>query len=55
VLAEVARLQDTLRAAIRTCIEDESCRVFFADDDAIRNRRRVPGLTLGASWVPKLP
>ena len=39
VLAEVARLQDTLfPAAVRKCMEDESCRAVFADDDAIRNR-----------------
>jgi hypothetical protein len=47
VLAEVARLQDTLRAGVRACIEDEECRAVFADDDAIRNRWRVPGLPRG--------
>jgi hypothetical protein len=47
VLAGVARLQDTLRAAVRTCIEDESCRAVFADDDAVRNRWRVSGLPRG--------
>jgi hypothetical protein len=47
VLADVARLQDTLRAGIRHCIEDEACRGIFADDDAIRNRWRVPGLPRG--------
>lgn len=47
VLADVARLQDTLRAAVRRCIEDEACREVFADDDTIRDRWRVPGLPRG--------
>jgi hypothetical protein len=51
VLSEVARLQDTLRGAVRLCIEDEACRKVFADDDAIRNRWRVPGLP-GAKTRP---
>jgi len=46
-LAEVARLQDTLRAGVRACIGDAGCRAVFADENAIRNRWRVPGLPRG--------
>jgi hypothetical protein len=55
VLAEVARLQDTLRAAVRLCIEDEACREVFADDDAIRSRWRVPGLPRGRERAAPAP
>ena len=37
-LADVARLQDVLRAGVRRCVEDEDFRAIFADDDAIRAR-----------------
>jgi hypothetical protein len=43
VLAEVAQIQDTLRAAVRRALEDDEFRHVFADDDAIRERWPVPG------------
>lgn len=38
VLAEVARLQDVLRGAVRRCIEDDEFRATFTGDQAIRDR-----------------
>jgi hypothetical protein len=37
-LADIARVQDVLRRAVRRCIEDDDFRVTFADDDLIRAR-----------------
>jgi hypothetical protein len=37
-LADIARLQDVLRAAVRKALEDEAFREVFAEDDAIRER-----------------
>jgi hypothetical protein len=37
-LADIARVQDVLRLAVRRCIEDEDFRAIFADDDLIRSR-----------------
>jgi hypothetical protein len=36
--ADIALLQDVLRAAMRRCFEDEDFRAIFADDDRIRSR-----------------
>ena len=38
VFAEIARVQDVLRAAVRRCIENDEFRAIFSDDDAIRSR-----------------
>lgn len=38
VFAEIARVQDVLRAAVRRCIEDDEFRAIFAEDDSIRER-----------------
>jgi hypothetical protein len=38
VFAEIARVQDVLRAAVRRSIEDREFREIFADDDSIRRR-----------------
>jgi hypothetical protein len=38
VFAEIARVQDVLRAAVRRAIEDAEFRATFADDEAIRSR-----------------
>ena len=37
-IADIARLQDVLRAGIRRCIENGDFRAICADDDAIRAR-----------------
>jgi hypothetical protein len=37
-LADIARLQDVLRAALRRALENEGFRQVFTDDDAIRER-----------------
>jgi hypothetical protein len=37
-LADIARVQDVLRRTVRRCIEDESFRAIFADDERIRSR-----------------
>jgi hypothetical protein len=37
-VADIARLQDVLRGAVRRCIEDEDFGAVFADDDRIRER-----------------
>jgi hypothetical protein len=36
-IADIARVQDVLRGAVRRCIEDEDFRAIFADDDRIRS------------------
>jgi hypothetical protein len=38
VIADIARIQDVLRRAVRRCIEDEDFRTVFADDGRIRSR-----------------
>jgi hypothetical protein len=38
VFAEVARVQDVLRAAVRRCLEDAAFRAIFSDDQSIRVR-----------------
>ena len=42
VLADIARLQDVLRAAVRRAVEEEGFRAVFAEDDAIRKRWPLP-------------
>jgi hypothetical protein len=42
LLAEVALLQDLLRGAVRSCVEDASLRAIFANAEAIRERWQVP-------------
>ena len=37
-MADIARVQDVLRRAVRRCIEDEDFRDVFADDERIRSR-----------------
>jgi hypothetical protein len=37
-MADIARVQDVLRRAVRRCVEDEAFRTIFADDDQIRSR-----------------
>jgi hypothetical protein len=37
-MADIARVQDVLRRAVRRCIEDQNFRATFADDDEIRSR-----------------
>jgi hypothetical protein len=37
-MADIARVQDVLRRAVRRCIEDEDFRTIFADDERIRSR-----------------
>jgi hypothetical protein len=41
-LADIARLQDLLRVAVRRALEDDGFRRLFADDDTIRDRWPLP-------------
>jgi hypothetical protein len=37
-VADIARIQDVLRSAVRRCIEDDGFRAIFEDDNLIRDR-----------------